>query len=221
MQLRRAIGLALLVSLLPSCNSGGGAGTIQRGTALQATVGRNRHVIGKTRPGFEWIQMSAFLWNRSAEPIELTRVTLMGTFADSVEVVRTEIARIPGTRLRSPPYDKMLGVVPGGLYRTYPPAWKERGERCHVQELHPVSGYVLGRDELARVLVWLRATSPGRFRVDGHLVAYEQGGQEFQQFLGIGIQGRVTVDAPKLAFDEDPLETACANVKGVTLLNSE
>lgn len=209
--------MALAVGLVASCNPGNEPDAGRPGTALQSTAGRDWRVLGKVPPEYEWILMSAFLWNRSAEPIRLSRVTLAGSFVGSVEVVRTQVAVLPGTHHGRSPQRNSPDVVPGGLYETYPPAFKERG-RCDVQELRPVPGYVLDPDEEARILVWLRAVAPGRFRVDGHLVAYEQGGRELQQFLGVGVRGTVQ---PGVSRDvlPDPGEDACKDAAGVKQLN--
>ncbi|MGH2653328.1 MAG: hypothetical protein ACRDHV_03120 [Actinomycetota bacterium] len=214
--------LAIVVSaglLAGACGGGGGTGGVPSGTALRPTAAQDRWVMGAMPPGYQWILMSAFLWNTSSEPIRLARVSLTGAFSSSVTVVRMEIARLPGTHARHPPYERNLGVVPGGLYVTYPPTVKERGEPCHVQELHPLSGYLLGRDQEARVLVWLRAVTPGPFRIDGHLVVYEQGGREYQQLLRVGAQGRIEEGASWSVLEEDPLETACSDRPGVRALN--
>ncbi len=218
MRVNRGVTLVLSVGLLASCNGGRESTRVPPGTALQAPAGRDWRVLGKVPPEYEWILMSAFLWNRSPEPIRLSEVTLAGSYIRSVEVVRTQIAVIPGTHHRRAPHENSPDVVPGGLYETYPPAYEEEGARCHVQEVSPVRGYVLGPDEEARVLVWLRAASPGRFRIDGHLVRYEQSGQRFQQFIGVGVRGTVRRDGSRDVL-EDPLEEACAGAEGVKNLN--
>lgn len=218
MRLKRALAIAVSVGLLgTACGGDLRPERLPPGTALRPPVSPARWAIGAVPPGYEWILMSAFLWNTSSDPIRLSRVSLTGTFSSSVTVVRTEIARLPGTHARHPPYERNLGVVPGGLYVTYPPALKQRGDPCHVQELRPVSGYVLRPDQEARVMVWLRAVAPGRFHVDGHLVVYEQGGREQQQLMRVGIKGRVEEGGRGL--DEDPLETACSRLPGVRALN--
>ena len=164
--------------------------------------------------------LSAFLWNTGSEPIRLSWVSMTGTYSGRLEVVRMEVAPLRGTHARPRPYQRSLGVVPGGVYTTYPPAFRERGDPCHVQELRPVSGYRLGQDRMARVLVWLRAVAPGPFHVEGHRVVYEQGGSQYQQVLFIGVRGRVEEGASRRALPDDPGEVACAREPGVKLLNA-
>jgi hypothetical protein len=220
MRVRRTVAAVVCVGLLAvACGGDDRPAGISTGTALELPEGRNWRGIGALPPGYQVVLMAAFLWNASSAPIRLSEVSLTGTYSGSMTVVRTEVARLPGTHARHPPYDRTLGVVPGGVYLTYPPAMKEPGEPCHVQELHPVRGYELGPDQEARVLVWLRAASPGRFRIDGHLVVYEQGGRRYQQLLRTGLRGRVEEGAPRRALAEDPLEMDCAELPGVRALN--
>jgi hypothetical protein len=145
--------------------------------------------IHAVAPGEEWVLMSASMHNVGPSPIQLVSVSIEGSgIGTVVRVERTEVAPIDAS-------PETTDTTPGGVYKTYPPAFKGPGERhCRVQVLAPVRGYVLDPGSRARILVLMHAEEFGKFRITSHTVEYREGESLRSQSLPIGLSGEVTAD---------------------------
>lgn len=192
--------LGVSVILVGCSQSADRPATFESGDALQPNNGA---MLGgrEFRPGEEWILMLTFLRNTSDGSITLREIEpITPAGHETVDVIRLEIAPLPGTTPDSTDDDVNRNWTGAGLFKTYPPADQyERGAPCQVQALEPVDGFVLSPDGEARVMVWLRAVAEGSFSIDGHRVVYEKAGSLYTQDLVSGQRGRVAAgDRPGL-----------------------
>lgn len=136
-------------------------------------------------PGDQWVLIIAYMKNVTPTTVRLESVRLEGSgLGGVVRVLKTEIG----------PLDDFEGYdfVSSGVYQTYPPAeHRHPGDRCNVQTLVPVDGYELAPGGGAQVAVLLEAVGTGRFRINQHVISYEQDGAEYVQSLPVGLRGRV------------------------------
>lgn len=154
-------------------------------------------------PGDGFVALVAIMRNVSSETIVLQAARLEGP-AGIGTVVRAEgveVAPLAATQ-------DSLSVVPGGIYETYPPVFRDgdKNSPCHKQVLRPIDGYRLEPQEEALLAVRVRALAVGEFDVRRHVVTYQAAGSLVQQTIETGIKGEVAVGAdPKV----DPAESSC------------
>ena len=139
-----------------------------------------------------------------------TPITIVGVRATGPSGVGTVVHVLGAEMAPLPLSDEGYDFMPGGVFKTYPPSAVLLGRpRCNVQTLAPVDGYVLDPGREARVLLRIRAGSPGRFYISTHVVTYRVGARTFEQSLLIGLKGRVVTGARPLRLES--FEKPCAS----------
>ena len=180
------------------------------GTSLERGATNFRESKRPYKLGEEWSFMSIMLHNQTQEPVVLRDVAAIGEgVGDTVEIVETLIAPLPGTRRSHPPFSKSPDLAVAGVWKTLPPVYFEKG-RCHVQKLVDVEGFVLDPDVEARVLFHIRAASPGKFDIDGADVTYSVNDDLVRQEIPTGLVGTISEDAGPMKVNPQ-VEAPCLN----------
>jgi hypothetical protein len=194
--------LALLVVLLAACAHH--AGTLE-GSAL-ASPPPGLAGFGPIPPGQQVESLDVGLWNTSGRSLRLDRVTVSGQGVGTVgQILKMEIAP---TRV----VDVGTNKVPDGEWVTYPPvAFFEN--RCNVQTLSPLVGYLLAPDAQVRVAMLLKAGSPGLFKFTSVDVYYRSDGTSYVQSIANGTKFSVQMGAPRRQISQ--LEQPCVQLTTV------
>jgi hypothetical protein len=171
--------------------------------------GSSRHPVstyGVTKPipvGEEWVTLLASMRNGSDLPVTLESVDVSGEgLGTVVDVLSIRIA----------PRQSEGGTVPGGTYSTYPPAWVEGG-RCIAVDPQRVRGRMIRPGGYPRIMLHLRATRPGSFRISEYVVRYRQGLRVFEERLPQRFRGKVAAAAEE-QFTPYPEERRCVPDEG-------
>jgi hypothetical protein len=168
------------------CAQGGG---VIEGTALNDSPGSSSMGIVALPPGSKMGILNLAVYNRSDQPLTITKVTIAGAGIGTV-------ARVTEIKLAPVSYD------PGGLYVSDPPVYHFlRGSRlgpagCSVQVLRSPRGFVLppGNAHGRRnVFIWavVQMVRPGRYKSLGSTVYYTQAGTQYRDFVMLGFNGSV------------------------------
>jgi hypothetical protein len=186
--------LAVLAVVLGVAVTGCAQGSgIAEGTALNDAPGTSSMGVRAMPPGASIGILNLAIFNRSDQPLTISKVTVTGTGLGSV-------ARVTEIKLAPTSYD------PGGLYVTDPPVYHFlTGSRlgpagCSVQVLRSPHSYVMppgtgqGRHN---IYIWavIQMTHPGRYRSPGANVYYTQAGKQYRDFVTLGFNGSVANNA--------------------------
>ncbi len=171
--------------------------------ATSSRMSRNRSASRPARPAMSGAFRLSGLRNTTNDPVTLQQASVVGPGVGSVvHVVSIEVTPFP--------------VVRGARSVTRPPVYDDGGT-CLVGHLSPVQGYVLQPGgPPATLFVVMRSAEPGRYRVEGQRVVYEQRRVTYEQVLHAGVNGHVVSGAPPLK--PYPEERACLHESGVELL---
>jgi hypothetical protein len=181
------------------------AGT-EEGTAL-APANTTFWSLSSMPPGEQRVLMSAFLRNESGTAIALRGVKLVGDYESVLDILRVEYAPLPGSEAS---YD----FTPGGIFKNFPPALRlDHRPRCNVQRLVTFDGATMAPGAFGRIMVLIRASRPGRFRITAHDVSYEQDGRDFHQQITVGARGSVRRGARGMLLPRE--EKPCQDVSRV------
>ena len=130
-------------------------------------------------------------------------------------VIRVEDIEIAPLPVKHDDLDDLPGVIPGGIYETYPPVWRDsKNDPCLRGAVRSIEGYELEPQFDAFLAVRIRAVTRGSFEIHRHVVTYRTDGNLVQQSLEVGIKGEVEKAAhPRI----DPAETSCLRETGAQL----
>lgn len=150
-------------------------------------------------PGQTFSIMHVPAVNRSESPVTLRRIEpLTATGA-------ARVARVVSIDL-APREDGETSYLPLAVYQTHPPRM-ETEAGCLRERLVPVDGYLLppasGPLPAALLVLRVRALAPGRFRMRGQRVFYEQAGDLYYQDFPYEITVTVRAGAKRRPFEEE------------------
>lgn len=156
--------------------------------------------FGPIPPNQQIESLDVDLQNASSLPVRLVEVIVEGTGIGEVgRILNMEIAP---TRV----VDVGTDTIPDGEWVTYPPvAFFEN--RCNVQQLLPLRGYVLRPNSAVRVALRLQALEPGIFEFTSVDVRYEADGKSYRQIIANGLKFTVRSGVPSRKVS--PIERPC------------
>jgi hypothetical protein len=127
-------------------------------------------------PGDGWSYMIADVRNGN-DAVVLQSVNLLeGEGSGNVRVGPAQVAPVPKDPVQQP-----NGWTPGGVFKTYPPAFHIPGASCNVQLLASVHGYALAPSHEVRFLFPMRSLGPGKTIFPGFRVIYTISGHSMTQ----------------------------------------
>jgi hypothetical protein len=159
--------------------------------------------LGGYPPGTQFMMMMVPLHNTSGGSVVLRDVEVLTAdgFGDSARVVKRALAA-PRRLQRGDP------VVALGIHFTDPMVML-RGQTCAVQETVSLEGYEIAPTEepvdAPVVVLHIETVAPGRVRLEGVKVRYEQDGSLYEQefFSELRLEVVRGTPRPRLSLEED------------------